>query len=1177
MTTKPQPRTIARILCLICPIVLSAASSQAADKLWSGGSSTYNNATSWGGAIPGAVDNAINDSGLGNAVQINVGDPDWTVGQIRADNSLGNGAYIQNGQNVTALGTNYNGPVISEFFTPFRLGVVAADTGNYTINGGALNYGNGPLNIGELGSANMIITGGAITGGGTFYVNSGGPAVPNPAVLTATAGHGPYLGDFTYYEQGYYAPDTTIGLPPAGSTITSLGSPDHSYTLAPSYHANNAVCVDTVLPSATMTLTTPTVCSALSFMCSCGNGPVTNTCVVTYASGLPDTNTIIVEDWFFPQQPQPANEILASGGRVDALGKNFQNGSTVAGYSGGAPFMWSFDIPCVNTDKVVSINLTWAGAGPGATFATATYLAVSGQTPASAGAFVPVAITGYNEDVVIESNAPSPKVSSSITDTVTQTGGSVTVNNDSVLYVGNQGKGTYTQSGGSVNVGQLFVGENGTGTYSLSSTGSMNFSDWVVIGRDGGTGTFNMTGGTMTKNNSAWITASAGNAVGTFNMSGGTFTDNGEIWLAEHAGDIGTNNISGTADLELHNWMSLGRQGFGVLNLSGNALIHHYGNGRYNISDNVGGGGTGIMNMSGSTTLQCDGDLDCGHGGGANGTLNLSAGQVNVNGWFTVGRDGSGTATFNMTGGQADAYGEFHVAEGGWNGTVNMSGGLLNTHSWMQIGRGGNAQLNLSGGTIHHFGGNGTMIIGDQAAGPQQITQTGGYIINDDQTWIGNNCSGTFTQSSGTNVMNGEFWVGQQSGSSFYIISGDAMLTCGNWLPIGRAGATGEIDMSGGSITKTGTSGDHVSVGDGGPGTINQTGGTFTSVLSDTYLGAGGTGIWNLGPGSVTLSVLKFNRDNGSSGTMNLNAGGLLKVGEINTNGATGATGIFNFNGGTLAASASDATFMQGLTTANVLVGGAVIDSGANTITIAQPLLDGDGLGGGLTKLSSGTLRLNGVNTYTGTTAVSAGTLGGTGTFAGPVTVASGATLAPGASIGTMTINNTLNLAAGSTTVMEVNKTALTSDLVTGASAITYGGTLVLKNLSGTLAVGNTFTLFSAGSYSGSFSSVVSQTPNQIVTWNLSQLAPGGNGTVTVASVTPSPVTLSPTVTGGMLHFTWPANQIGWQLQQQINPLSVGLYTNWVPVAGSTTTNAVNVPVNSNQPTVFYRLAFPAQ
>jgi autotransporter-associated beta strand protein len=540
-----------------------------------------------------------------------------------------------------------------------------------------------------------------------------------------------------------------------------------------------------------------------------------------------------------------------------------------------------------------------------------------------------------------------------------------------------------------------------------------------------------------------------------------------------------------------------------------------------------------------------------------------------------------------MSGGQMDANNEFHIAEGGWNSTVNMSGGLLVAHSWTQFGRGngGTSTLNLSGGTIHHLNNGGIVFCDGGNGNLSTVTQTGGFLTSDGGDWlIGNGPGGAiWNMSSGTNLsLGGNTFIGS-GGPCTVNLSGDASWTANGWIPIGAsAGNTGTLNISGNArLTKNGGSGDHVSIGDAGgsgsQGIINQTGGTITSLLSDTYLGAQNlcTGTWNLGPGTAVLSDLRYVRDNGSTGIMNLRTGGTLIVGEINTNGSTGDS-EFHFNGGKLVASASDATFLQGLTLADIQAGGATIDTAGNTIAINQALLDGTG-GGGLTKVGNGTLRLNGNNSYTGTTLVSAGTLGGTGTYAGPVSVALGASFSPGASIGTITITNTLTLAAGSTTVMEVNKTAVTSDRVNVSSTAFLGGTLVLKNLSGMLAVNDTFQLFTAGSFSGSFSSVVSQTPNQTITWDLSQLAPGGNGTIRVTLAAPAPVALSSVVTGGKLNFTWPANQIGWQLQHQINPLTVGIYTNWVPVAGSTTTNAVSVPLNSNNPTEFYRLAFPAQ
>ena len=56
---------------------------------------------------------------------------------------------------------------------------------------------------------------------------------------------------------------------------------------------------------------------------------------------------------------------------------------------------------------------------------------------------------------------------------------------------------------------------------------------------------------------------------------------------------------------------------------------------------------------------------------------------------------------------------------------------------------------------------------------------------------------------------------------------------------------------------------------------------------------------------------------------------------------------------------------------------------------------------------------------------------------------------------------------------MEVDRTAGTTDLLratnTVPTTITYGGTLRVATLAGTIAAGNTFKMFSASNYVGSF------------------------------------------------------------------------------------------------------------
>jgi len=119
----------------------------------------------------------------------------------------------------------------------------------------------------------------------------------------------------------------------------------------------------------------------------------------------------------------------------------------------------------------------------------------------------------------------------------------------------------------------------------------------------------------------------------------------------------------------------------------------------------------------------------------------------------------------------------------------------------------------------------------------------------------------------------------------------------------------------------------------------------------------------------------------------------------------------------------------------------------------------------------------------------------------------------------------------------------------------------------------DTFTLFTAGAYVGSFSSVVSQTPDQTVTWDTSKLTV--DGTVKVLTAVAVPVSITAVVSGGNLNLSWPASQTGWELQAQTNSLAIGISTNWVVVPGSTATNQVSFPLDNTQGSVFFRLVLP--
>ena len=152
---------------------------------------------------------------------------------------------------------------------------------------------------------------------------------------------------------------------------------------------------------------------------------------------------------------------------------------------------------------------------------------------------------------------------------------------------------------------------------------------------------------------------------------------------------------------------------------------------------------------------------------------------------------------------------------------------------------------------------------------------------------------------------------------------------------------------------------------------------------------------------------------------------------------------------------------------------------------------------GNLVKTGGGTLTLSGTNTYTGTTTIgdglllvtnmarsatgagaitvqSGGTLGGNGIVASAVTVNSGGALAPGNPLGILTVSNSLMLAVGSTTFMQVGHSPLTNNAARVIGTLTEGGTLNVTNLGvAAFANGDSFKLFNATTYNGAFASVV--------------------------------------------------------------------------------------------------------
>ena len=263
-------------------------------------------------------------------------------------------------------------------------------------------------------------------------------------------------------------------------------------------------------------------------------------------------------------------------------------------------------------------------------------------------------------------------------------------------------------------------------------------------------------------------------------------------------------------------------------------------------------------------------------------------------------------------------------------------------------------------------------------------------------------------------------------------------------------------------------------------GTLELYGAATSLYVGDTAV-AGSSSVFTQTGGFVIATGsgnndLYLGTSSGAESIYNLD-GGSLKIRRIRANSA--GQGVFNFNGGTLVAKTTDTAFLQDLAAVNIKAGGAIIDSSSFTITIAQPLQeDAVSLGGGLTKLGSGTLNLTGSSSYKGPTRLGQGTLGlaVNGYPTASALIASNGTVlnldvsSGSASLATPSVtlddNVALNLSYGA---LGGNPSApAISDVTQTGTALNARGTNVLINLTGTGFVAGQFPLIKyAGAIAG--------------------------------------------------------------------------------------------------------------
>jgi autotransporter-associated beta strand protein len=599
-------------------------------------------------------------------------------------------------------------------------------------------------------------------------------------------------------------------------------------------------------------------------------------------------------------------------------------------------------------------------------------------------------------------------------------------------------------------------------------------------------------------------------------------------------------------------------------------------------------GSTGLTKQdTGTATMSYAGNTYTGNTVISNGVLRLGVanavpggpgyGNTTVNGALDL-------STFSDTVNNLSGSGTVDTVAGGTptltvsnSAATTFSGAVKNTAGALNLVKTGTGTLTLTGSNT--FSGN-------LFANAGTIVITNGGSANNINTWVSIGQQGT---DNATLTLNGngslattfDFNVGDVGSSVGTLnVQDSASLTVSNFFVASAnasgSTASGTVNQTGGTVTQTSTGTGMFAIGGrtsaSGVGVYNLSGGTLTA-NAGIRVGGTGTGTFNQNGGTVNAKQgVNLARLSGSSGSYYLNAGTLSTY---NLTSTTAINANFYFNGGVLQAAFTPATlFLTNLSAANVMVGGAIIDSQTNNIVISQALLDG-GTGGGLTKLGTGTMYLDGANTYTGNTVVSNGVLAGVGSITSPVLVKTGGNIGAGdagATVGTLTINNNLTIQGGA--FLRISKTVgtLTNDVVTGLGTVNYGGTLTISNVTSdatVLAAGDTFTLFSAGTHNANFTSIVGS-PGSGLGYTFT------NGVLSVvATMATNPTNITFSVSGNTLTLSWPADHQGWILQSQTNSLSTGLSTNWVDVTGSAAITSTNITINPAEPTAFYRLRTP--
>jgi hypothetical protein len=329
------------------------------------------------------------------------------------------------------------------------------------------------------------------------------------------------------------------------------------------------------------------------------------------------------------------------------------------------------------------------------------------------------------------------------TGTVHLNSGSVSANNlQSGWSYGTHSSGTVNVNGGTMTItsgwNQIGVARNDDSGY--NSTGGLggNANALGVINVAGGT--LNLSSGSSRYYQGYVRTATNGSGTGTLNVSAGTMT-------VANAAMIGGDESSGSG--EAHGWVNMS---------GGVASFNNW------VTSGFGPSGRATWNVSGGT-LNLNNEVSLGEGGGqASLTLNGAAAAVNVGSTgLHIGRGANSVGTLNLQAGTLTVAGSTQVGgytAGNGAGSVHQSGGVFQSNgTWLELAQQSTSTGHyvMTGGVLNHNGIGGGLVVGSRGAGTFQLSGTGRVTAGD--LLVGSGFDGqTFTarwdQTGGTTTVN---------------------------------------------------------------------------------------------------------------------------------------------------------------------------------------------------------------------------------------------------------------------------------------------------------------------------------------------------------------------------------------------------------------------------------------